>query len=83
MTGRKGSSRLYYKRMVPLELRGEGRPEQIWRSLKTSDRKQAEKAYAVLHAEIEALLDTWRKDDAQPVQVQPLPSKVVFKNATD
>ena len=26
LSGRKGSSNLYYKRMVPLELRGAGRP---------------------------------------------------------
>ena len=36
LSGRKGSSNLYYKRMVPLELRGAGRPAQIWRSLKTA-----------------------------------------------
>ena len=39
LTGRKGSSNLYYKREVPLELRGAGRPAQIWRSLRTADRK--------------------------------------------
>ena len=30
LSGRRGSKSLYYKRMVPLELRAEGRPEQIW-----------------------------------------------------
>ena len=47
-----GLKNLYYKRMVPLELRGAGRPAQIWRSLKTADRKRA---YAATHAEIELL----------------------------
>lgn len=37
LTGRKGTRNLYYKRLVPLVLRAEGRPEQIWRSLKTAD----------------------------------------------
>ena len=57
LTGRKGTKNLYYKRLVPLELRGEGRPEQIWRSLRTSDRKKAESAYGVQHAEIELLFE--------------------------
>jgi hypothetical protein len=29
LTGRKGTRNLYYKRLVPLELRAEGRPEQM------------------------------------------------------
>ena len=45
LTGRKGSCNLYYKREVPPELRADGRPSQVWRSLGTSDRKKAECAY--------------------------------------
>ncbi len=66
LTGRTGHKNLYYKRPVPLELRADGRPEQIWRSLKTSDRKKAEKAYAKQHVEIELLFDQWRKEDDAP-----------------
>ena len=39
LTGRRGTSNLYYKRLVPLELHAPGRPGQMWRSLRTSDRK--------------------------------------------
>jgi integrase len=67
LTGRRGTSNLYYKRLVPLELRASGRPGQIWRSLKTSDRKKAEAAYGAKHAEVEALFAQWRQDDSQPV----------------
>ena len=51
LTSRRGTNNLYYKRLVPLELRAAGRPGQIWRSLRTSDRKKAEAAYgaAVRH----------------------------------
>jgi integrase len=63
LSGRKGSKNLYYKRMVPLELRGAGRPAQIWRSLKTADRKSAERAYAATHAEVELQFAQWRKED--------------------
>ena len=52
--------------MVPLELRGAGRPEQLWRSLKTADRKRAERAYAATHAEIELLFAQWRKEEEVP-----------------
>ena len=62
LSGRRGSKSLYYKRMVPFELRAEGRPEQIWRSLKTADRKTAEAAYAARHAEIELLFEQWRRE---------------------
>ena len=66
LTQRKGSRNLYYKRDVEPALWAEGRPQQIWRSLKTSDRKRAKKAYAALHAEIESLLDGWRIEDRRP-----------------
>ncbi len=66
LTGRQGTSNLYYKRLVPLELRAAGRPGQVWRSLGTSDRKKAECAYGAKHAEVEALFAQWRQDDAQP-----------------
>ncbi len=52
--------------MVPLELRSAGRPAQIWRSLKTADRKRAELAYAATHAEIELLFAQWRKEEKAP-----------------
>jgi hypothetical protein len=67
LTSRRGTNNLYYKRLVPLELRAAGRPEQIWRSLGTSDRKKAEAAYGAKHAEVEALFGEWRQDDTQPV----------------
>jgi hypothetical protein len=66
LTGRKGSCKLYYKREVPPELRAEGRPSQVWRSLGTSDPKKAE-GYGATHAEVEALFAQWRQDDSQPV----------------
>lgn len=71
LTGRRGSRSLYYKRMVPLELRAEGRPDQIWRSLGTADRKKAERAYAAKHAEVEALFAQWQQDDGQPIGSVP------------
>ncbi len=83
LTGRRGTSNLYYKRLVPLELRAVGRPGQIWRSLKTSDRKKAEAAYGAKHAEVEALFAQWRRDDSQPIgsgQV-PSPAKAVPNHA--
>jgi integrase len=64
LTGRGGTRNLYYKREVPPELRAEGRPSQIWRSLRTSDRKKAEGAYGAKHAEVEAQFDAWRREDA-------------------
>ena len=67
LTSRRGTNSLYYKRRVPFELRAVGRPEQIWRSLGTSDRKKAEAAYGAKHAEVEALFGQWRLDDTQPV----------------
>jgi len=71
LTQRQGSRNLYYKRDVEPALWAEGRTKQIWRSLKTPDRKQAEKAYAAVHAEVERLLDEWRKEDQQPVTSSP------------
>ena len=65
LTPRKGSRNLYYKRDVDPSLAGDGRPKQIWRSLKTPDRKKAEKAYAAQHAEIELLFEQWRREDQQ------------------
>lgn len=67
LTGRRGTNNLYYKRLVPLELRAAGRPGHVWRLLKTGDRKKAEVAYGATHAEVEALFAQWRQDDAQPV----------------
>ena len=63
LTQRKGSQNWYYKRDIDPNLRADARPRQIWRSLRTSDRKRAEIAYAAVHAEIEALIATWRKED--------------------
>lgn len=71
LSGRRGSKSLYYKRMVPLELRAEGRPEQIWRSLKTADRKTAEAAYAARHAEIEVLFEQWRREESASANWPP------------
>ncbi len=67
LTARKGSSNLYYKREVPPELRADGRPSQIWRSLRTGDPKRAQAAYGAQHAEVEALFDQWRKEESRPV----------------
>jgi len=64
LTSRRGTKNFYYKRLVPLELRCEGRPEQIWRSLRTSDWKEAERTYADQHAKIELLFDQWRRKDS-------------------
>ena len=66
LTARKGSSNLYYKREVPPELRADGRPSQIWRSLRTGDQKKAQAAYGAQHAEVEALFAQWRKEESQP-----------------
>lgn len=63
LTSRKGTRSLYYKRPVPGELRAEGRPAQIWKSLKTADRKLAERAYAAIHADVERLFEEWRRLD--------------------
>ena len=79
LSGRKGSQNLYYKRMVPLELRGAGRPEQIWRSLKTADRKRAEQAYAATHAEIELLFAQWRKDEKSAKAYASPPAEAVAR----
>jgi hypothetical protein len=67
LTGRRGASNLYYKREVPPELRAKGRRSQVWRSLRTSDRKKAEATYGAKHAEVEALFAQRRQDDTQPV----------------
>lgn len=78
LTDRQGTNSLYYKRLVPIELRAADRPGQIWRSLRTSDRKKAETAYGAKHAEVEALFAQWRKDDSEPVgSDQSLPRKIV------
>jgi integrase len=71
LTSRKGSSNLYYKREVPPELRADGRPSQIWRSLGTSDRKKAEAAYGAKHADVETLFARWRQDDDEPICSSP------------
>ena len=77
LTARKGSSNLYYKREVPPELRGAGRPTQVWRSLKTADRKRAERAYAAIHAEIEVLFGQWRKEEKAPTVSTSRPAEAV------
>lgn len=77
LSGRKGSQNLYYKRMVPGELRGVGRPAQIWRSLKTADRKRAEQAYAATHAETELLFAQWRKEETAPAPSSSRPAEAV------
>ena len=77
LTARKGTSNLYHKREVPLELRGAGRPSQIWRSLKTAERKRAERAYAATHAEIELLFAQWRKEETAPTASSSRPAEVV------
>ena len=46
---------------VPPELRADGCPSQVWRSLGTSDRKKAEGAYGAKHTEVEALFARWRQ----------------------
>ncbi|MFA5901728.1 MAG: site-specific integrase, partial [Hyphomicrobium sp.] len=74
LSGRKGSQNLYYKRMVPLELRGAGRPAQIWRSLKTADRKAAERAYAGAHAEVELQFAQWRKEERGSTRASASPA---------
>ena len=66
LTARRGSSNLYYKREVPPELRADGRPSQIWRSLRTGDQKKAQAAYGAQHAEVEALFAQWRKEESKP-----------------
>jgi len=65
LTTRPGSRNLCYKRTVPLDLRAEGRPSQIWRSLKTPDQELAKRAYAAHHAEVEAIFESWRREDSQ------------------
>jgi hypothetical protein len=70
LTARNGSSNLYYKREVPPELRADGRPSQIWRSLRTGDQKKAQAAYGAQHAEVEALFAQWRKEESRPVAGQ-------------
>lgn len=76
LTGRKGTRNFYYKRDVPPDLRTTGRPSQIWRSLRTSNRKKAEAAYRAMHDKVEELLETWRKDDATPSGSQSSQSPV-------
>lgn len=66
LTSRKGTSNLYYKREVPPELRADGRPSQIWRSLRTGDQKGAQAAYGAKHAEVEVLFAQWRKEESRP-----------------
>ena len=77
LTSRRGTKSLYYKRLVPLELRAAGRHGQVWRSLRTSDRKKAEAAYGATHAEVEALFARWRQDDAEPHPCSPRASTIL------
>ena len=65
LTQRKGSQNWYYKRDIDPNLRADGRPKQVWRSLRTPERKKAEAAYAMVHAEIEQLIATWREEDSR------------------
>ncbi len=67
LTRRSGSQNWYYKRDVPPELHAPGRSKQIWKSLRTPDRKRAERAYAATHADIELKLEQWRQDDNRPI----------------
>ena len=62
LTQRNGTRNLLYKRRVPDDLRADGRPQQIWRSLNTSDLKMAKKLYATEHARVEALFEQWRQE---------------------
>jgi len=77
LTSRRGTKSLYYKRLVPLELRAAGRHGQVWRSLRTSDRKKAEAAYGATHEEVEALFARWRQDDAEPHPCSPRASTIL------
>ena len=56
---RAGSKNLYYKRLVPENLRAPGRPSQIWRSLETDDALAAKEAYRRIDAEIDSLFADW------------------------
>lgn len=67
LTRRSGSQNWYYKRDVPPELHAPGRSKQIWKSLRTPDRKRAERAYAATHANIELKLEQWRQEDNRPI----------------
>ena len=67
LTRRSGSQNWYYKRDVPPELHAPGRSKQIWKSLRTPDRKRAERAYAATHADIELKLEQWRQEDNRPI----------------
>src|SRR5262245_33014081 len=67
LTKRKGSNNWYYKREVDPDLRADGRATQVWRSLKTPDRKKAEAAYGAMHGEVELLFARWRQEDMQLV----------------
>jgi hypothetical protein len=58
LTQRKGSQNWYYKRDVDPDLWADGRRKQVWRSLRTPERKKAEAAYAMVHAERAGALPT-------------------------
>lgn len=66
LTRRKGSQNWYYKRDIDPDLWVEGRQKQIWRSLRTPDRKKAEATYATKHVAIEQLIASWRAEDDAP-----------------
>ena len=81
LSGRKGSKNLYYKRMVPLELRGAGRPAQIWRSLKTADRKQAERASPPRMPKWNCSMRSGARKSAAAV-IKPQPLLLAFRTTT-
>lgn len=67
LTRRSGSKNLYYRRVVPDDLRASGRPQQIWKSLGTPDQTAAKATYARVNLETEALFESWRREDtSQP-----------------
>jgi hypothetical protein len=74
MVRRKGSRNYCYKRPVPKALQAEGRPKQIWRSLKTDSEVAAKAAYRLVDTETDALFAQWRQDDTQPVAPGHSPS---------
>ncbi|WP_291159067.1 site-specific integrase [Hyphomicrobium sp.] len=82
LTRRSGSQNWYYKRDVPLELRAPGRRKQVWKSLRTPDRRSAEKVYAATHAEIELRFDQWRREDNLPIAPAGTPTDPSASNPT-
>jgi integrase len=59
---------LHYVRFVPRRLQGPGRPTAIYRVL-GEDRVEVERAYAMVHAEVEALFARWETETPTPVVV--------------